>query len=34
MSETAPLVRVVDVEAFERDVKLRLPFRFGAMTLK
>lgn len=34
MSETAPLVRVVEIEAFERDVKLRLPFRFGVITLR
>jgi hypothetical protein len=33
MSEAAPRFRVVEVEAFERQVRLRLPFRFGVMTL-
>jgi len=30
---TAPTFRVVGVELFERDVALRLPFRFGVATL-
>lgn len=34
MSDVAPLVRIVEIEAFERDVKLRLPFRFGVITLR
>jgi hypothetical protein len=29
-----PKVRLEGLEAFERDVKLRLPFRFGASTLR
>ena len=29
-----PAVRVVDIEAYERDVTLRLPFRFGIVTLR
>jgi L-alanine-DL-glutamate epimerase-like enolase superfamily enzyme len=29
----APRLRVVDVELYERPVKLRLPFRFGVVTL-
>ncbi len=33
MSADAPRLRIVEVEAFERDVKLRLPFRFGVITL-
>ena len=33
MSEAAPRVRIIEVETFERDVRLRLPFRFGVMTL-
>ena len=30
----APLVRILQVGAFERDVRLRLPFRFGSATLE
>jgi hypothetical protein len=30
---SAPLLRVRDVRLHERDVRLRLPFRFGAVTL-
>lgn len=30
---TAPRVRLESVERFERDVKLRLPFRFGVITV-
>jgi hypothetical protein len=30
---SAPLLRVREVQLFERDVRLRLPFRFGAVTL-
>jgi L-alanine-DL-glutamate epimerase-like enolase superfamily enzyme len=30
---TAPLLRVREVLLYERDVRLRLPFRFGAVTL-
>ena len=29
----APRVKLVSVERFERDVKLRLPFRFGVITV-
>lgn len=29
----APHIRIVEIEAFERDVRLRLPFRFGVITL-
>ena len=29
-----PTVRIVDIEAYERDVTLRLPFRFGVVTLR
>ncbi|MBY3094498.1 mandelate racemase [Rhizobium laguerreae] len=32
-SVTAPRIRVIEIDAFERDVRLRLPFRFGAATL-
>ncbi|MBB2841587.1 UNVERIFIED_ORG: hypothetical protein GGE64_005371 [Rhizobium etli] len=31
---TAPRVRIVEIDAFERDIRLRLPFRFGAATLE
>ncbi|OWV78590.1 mandelate racemase [Rhizobium sp. N122] len=31
---TAPRIRIVEIDAFERDVSLRLPFRFGAATLE
>ncbi|EJC82999.1 Mandelate racemase / muconate lactonizing enzyme, C-terminal domain [Rhizobium leguminosarum bv. trifolii WSM2297] len=31
---TAPGVRIVEIDAFERDISLRLPFRFGAATLE
>ncbi len=30
---TAPLLRVAEIALCERDVKLRMPFRFGAVTL-
>ncbi len=30
---TAPQFRVVSIELFERDVRLRMPFRFGVVTL-
>jgi len=30
---SAPLLRVAEVALFERDVKLRMPFRFGVVTL-
>jgi transcriptional regulator with XRE-family HTH domain len=30
---SAPLVRVAEIALFERDVKLRMPFRFGVVTL-
>ncbi|EJT02024.1 hypothetical protein RCCGE510_26016 (plasmid) [Rhizobium sp. CCGE 510] len=30
----APRVRIVEIDAFERDINLRLPFRFGAATLE
>ncbi|MBB2671583.1 UNVERIFIED_ORG: hypothetical protein GGE44_001134 [Rhizobium esperanzae] len=33
-SVTAPRVRLVEIDAFERDIRLRLPFRFGAATLE
>jgi L-alanine-DL-glutamate epimerase-like enolase superfamily enzyme len=33
MAALAPVFRVVCVECFERDVVLRLPFRFGSATL-
>ena len=29
----APRLRIVEVECFERDVRLRLPFRFGVITV-
>ncbi len=31
---TAPRIRIVEIDAFERDIRLRLPFRFGAATLE
>ncbi|MBY4610570.1 mandelate racemase [Rhizobium sp. 9T] len=33
-SVTAPRVRILEIDAFERDIRLRLPFRFGAATLE
>lgn len=33
MSGSAPRFSIVSIELFERDVRLRLPFRFGAVTL-
>ncbi|OOO20218.1 mandelate racemase [Rhizobium sophoriradicis] len=33
-SVTAPRIRIVEIDAFERDIRLRLPFRFGAATLE
>ncbi|MGO7959433.1 mandelate racemase [Rhizobium leguminosarum] len=33
-SVTAPRIRIIEIDAFERDVRLRLPFRFGAATLE
>lgn len=33
-SVTAPRIRVIEIDAFERDIRLRLPFRFGAATLE
>ncbi|HWT58771.1 MAG TPA: mandelate racemase [Rhizobium sp.] len=33
-SVTAPRIRIVEIDAFERDTRLRLPFRFGAATLE
>ena len=33
MPADAPLLEIVAVDLFERDVKLRLPFRFGIVTL-
>jgi hypothetical protein len=29
----APLIRILAIDAFERDVQLRMPFRFGAVTV-
>ena len=31
---TAPRLRLIDVRAYERSVTLRLPFRFGVVTLR
>lgn len=31
---TAPRIRIIEIDAFERDTRLRLPFRFGAATLE
>ena len=28
-----PTVRLLDVEYFERDIRLRMPFRFGVVTM-
>ncbi|MGO8096954.1 mandelate racemase [Rhizobium leguminosarum] len=33
-SVTAPRIRIIEIDAFERDISLRLPFRFGAATLE
>ncbi|MGO7393572.1 mandelate racemase [Rhizobium ruizarguesonis] len=33
-SVRAPRIRVIEIGAFERDIRLRLPFRFGAATLE
>ncbi|PDT17851.1 mandelate racemase [Rhizobium sp. J15] len=33
-SVTAPRIRIVEIDAFEREISLRLPFRFGAATLE
>ena len=33
-SVTAPRIKIVEIDAFERDISLRLPFRFGAATLE
>jgi hypothetical protein len=33
-SVTAPRMKVIEIDAFERDTSLRLPFRFGAATLE
>ncbi|MBY5402330.1 mandelate racemase [Rhizobium leguminosarum] len=33
-SVTAPRIRIIEIDAFERDIRLRLPFRFGAATLE
>ncbi|PKA38966.1 mandelate racemase [Rhizobium sullae] len=33
-SVTAPRIRIIEIHAFERDISLRLPFRFGAATLE
>ncbi|MBX5162785.1 MULTISPECIES: mandelate racemase [unclassified Rhizobium] len=33
-SVTAPRIRIVEIDAFEREINLRLPFRFGAATLE
>ena len=30
---SAPFLRIIDIELFERDVRLRMPFRFGIVTL-
>lgn len=29
----APLIRILEIDAFARDVQLRMPFRFGAVTV-
>ena len=31
---SAPRLRITGIELFERDVRLRLPFRFGVTTLE
>ncbi|MGO6682719.1 mandelate racemase [Rhizobium leguminosarum] len=33
-SVTAPRIKIIEIDAFERDINLRLPFRFGAATLE
>ncbi|KZS50544.1 mandelate racemase [Rhizobium anhuiense] len=33
-SVTAPRIKIIEIDAFERDISLRLPFRFGAATLE
>ncbi len=33
MNAAPPKFRVLDIELFERDVRLRMPFRFGVVTL-
>ncbi|PDS32289.1 mandelate racemase [Rhizobium phaseoli] len=33
-SMEAPRIRIVEIDAFEREISLRLPFRFGAATLE
>ncbi|WHO76791.1 mandelate racemase [Rhizobium sp. BT03] len=33
-SVTAPRIRIVEIDAFEREMNLRLPFRFGVATLE
>lgn len=33
MSQASPRIRLVEVERYERDVALRLPFRFGITTI-
>ncbi|MGF1619827.1 MAG: mandelate racemase, partial [Rhodomicrobiaceae bacterium] len=33
-SDQTPRLQVIGVELFERDVTLRLPFRFGVVTLR
>lgn len=34
MTDTAPSFRVAEIELYERPVKLRMPFRFGVVTLR
>ncbi|EJZ19981.1 hypothetical protein RCCGEPOP_17503, partial [Rhizobium sp. Pop5] len=33
-SVAAPSIKIIAIDAFERDITLRLPFRFGAATLE
>ena len=33
LRQAAPRFRIADIELFERDVRLRMPFRFGVVTL-
>lgn len=33
MNASQPTLRLIDVEFYERDVRLRMPFRFGVVTL-
>ena len=33
MSSNSPLLELIDIELFERPVLLRLPFKFGVVTL-